>query len=161
MSKIRKADAADHDAIWAILEPIFRAGDSYAIDPDIPRDAALAFWQGGNHSVYVISEDSTLLGTYYICPNQAGGGNHVCNCGFATAKAARGRGLARKMLDHALKTARESGYYAMQFNFVVASNLAAIQIWRDYGFETVGRLPDAFSHPDQGLIDALILYKTL
>jgi hypothetical protein len=29
------------------------------------------------------------------------------------------------------------------------------------GFETVGRLPKAFRHPDQGLVDARVMYKWL
>jgi GNAT superfamily N-acetyltransferase len=161
LSTIRRAEARDHDDIWATLKPIFRAGDTYAIDRDIPRDAALEFWCEGNHTAYVFEDEGAILGTYYICPNQQGGGAHVCNCGFATTPAARGRGLARQMLSHALTTARTTGYRAMQFNFVVDTNKAALKIWADNGFEQVGRLPQAFDHPTEGPIDALVLYKTL
>ena len=96
-----------------------------------------------------------------ICPNQKGGGAHVCNCGFATAPAARGKGVARAMLDHALTTARDMNFRAMQFNFVVATNIRAIKIWHDNGFAEVGRLPLAFHHPTKGYVDALVLFKTL
>ena len=36
---IRPATRADDDAIWAMLEPVIRGGDTYAL----PRDMALRF----------------------------------------------------------------------------------------------------------------------
>ena len=65
------------------------------------------------------------------------------------------------MLIHSEVTARSLGYLAMQFNFVVETNTRAIDIWRRAGFESVGRLPQAFRHPAKGFVDALVLYKTL
>ena len=161
MSTIRLAQGADDRALWAILEPIFRAGDTYAIPRDISRDDALIFWSGGNHTAHILEDEGEIAATYYICANQQGGGAHVCNCGFATSPASRGKGHARKMLAHALETARKMGFSAMQFNFVLSSNTGALKLWAEAGFETVGTLPKAFDHPDLGLIDALVLYKFL
>jgi GNAT superfamily N-acetyltransferase len=159
--QIRPATEADDPALWAMLKPVFRAGDTYAIDPAIARADALAWWRGGTHSAYLVQDGGTVLGSYYICPNQQGGGAHVCNCGFVTALAAQGRGVARAMLDHALHTARDSGYLAMQFNFVVETNTRAVALWQSNGFDVVGRLPRAFRHPRQGLVDALVMYRHL
>ena len=161
MNNIHRSTSKDHNAIWAILQPTFRAGDTYAQPTDIFREEALSYWLGGHHTGYIAVEDNQTLGTYYITPNQLGGGAHVCNCGFATAPNARGKGIARKMLAHALETARAQGYRAMQFNFVVTTNADALKIWSDNGFTEVGRLPNAFNHPTEGFVDALILYKTL
>jgi len=158
---ILSATTDDHAAIWAILKPIFRAGETYAQPCDISRDAALAYWLGGIHTAFVARQNGQTLGTYYIGPNQLGGGAHVCNCGFATAESARGKGVARAMLLHSLETARQQGFRAMQFNFVVATNQAALKIWFDNGFAEVGRLPGAFHHPRDGYVDALVLYKCL
>ncbi|MGG7644689.1 N-acetyltransferase family protein [Rhodovulum sp. YNF3179] len=159
---IRPATAADADRTWSILEPVLRAGDTYAVDPGLSRDAALAWWLGAPHRTYLAEDaDGTVLGTYYLMPNQGGGGAHVANAGFVTAPAARGRGVARAMLEHALETARATGYRAMQFNFVVETNSRAIAIWADYGFDVVGRLPGAFRHPDRGYVDALVMYRHL
>ncbi len=158
---LRPALQGDRRAIWAILEPIFRAGDTYTIDADIARPDALSFWTGGNHSAFVAEADGKVVGTYYICANQKGGGAHVCNCGFATRPDARGMGVARRMLEHSLKTARAMGFLAMQFNFVVSTNTGAIRIWKEYGFAEIGRLPGAFLHPEQGFVDALVMYKRL
>jgi len=155
---IRAAESPDHDAIWAMLEPVFRAGDTYAIDSDISREDALAYWLSAQAYVAV---NGTPLGTYYIRPNQAGGGSHVCNCGFVTGTAAQGKGVARAMLEHALVEAKRLGYEAVQFNFVLASNARAIDIWERAGFTRIGLQPHAFLHPKLGYVDALIMHKFL
>ncbi|MCC5993687.1 MAG: GNAT family N-acetyltransferase [Rhodobacteraceae bacterium] len=144
-----------------MLEPVFRAGETYAIDPTISREDALQFWCGGTHSAYLAEAGGQVLGSYYICPNQQGGGAHVCNCGFVTAPAAQGRGVARAMLADALETARARGFAAMQFNFVVESNSRAVALWQAHGFDIVGRLPGAFCHPQQGYVDALVMWRDL
>ena len=153
----RVATAADDDALWGILAPVFRAGETYCVPRDIARAEALSFWHAG-HEVFVASD---ALGTYYIGPNQKGGGAHVCNCGFVTAPAAQGRGVARAMLEHALAHARSVGFRAMQFNFVIETNTRAISLWEAYGFETVGRLPGAFQTPDGRFVDARVMYLDL
>ncbi len=158
---IRSATPDDQPAIWDILRPVFRAGETYAIDPEISRDAALSHWMGGDHRVFVAERDARIVGTFYIRPNQQGGGAHVANCGFVTSPKARGRGVAREMLAHALETARQMRFCAMQFNFVVETNETALYLWRQAGFSEVGRLPRAFRHPTRGFVDALVLYKTL
>jgi ribosomal protein S18 acetylase RimI-like enzyme len=158
---IRQAVPRDAGHIWAILEPVFRAGDTYAMPRDISRKDGLAYWVGAPHVAYVAELDGATVGTYYLGPNQQGGGAHVCNCGFATDPGARGRGVARHMLEHALRAARAAGFRAMQFNFVVATNSRAIRTWKQYGFAEVGRIPDAFLHPDDGYVDALVMYKRL
>ena len=158
---IRAAEDADKDAVWAILEPVFRAGDTYTVDPDISRADALAYWFGPERRVFVARDGAAVLGTYYLVRNQKGGGSHVCNCGYATAPEARGRGVARAMLAHSLETASALGFVAMQYNFVVSTNRRAVDIWTRAGFETVGRLPRAFQHPEKGLVDARVMYKWL
>lgn len=158
---IRIAQPQDHDAVWAILEPVIRAGETYTLDPALGREAALAYWFSPAHRVFVAERDGQVLGTYYMRANQAGGGSHVANCGYMTAAAAQGRGLARAMCEHSLQAAREAGFHAMQFNFVVSTNERAVRLWKSLGFEEVGRLPDAFRHPRLGFVDALVMYRRL
>jgi ribosomal protein S18 acetylase RimI-like enzyme len=102
-----------------------------------------------------------VLGTYYIRPNQSGGGRHVCNCGYVTASEAAGRGVARAMCAHSLEHARARGYRAMQFNFVVSTNTRAVALWQAMGFSIVGRLPGAFAHPALGDVDAFVMFQAL
>ncbi|OYX44913.1 MAG: GNAT family N-acetyltransferase [Rhodobacterales bacterium 32-67-9] len=158
---LRPATPSDDDPLWAILEPVFREGETYCVPRDISRDEALGYWSGAPHRVFVAEVEGVILGSYFLTPNQRGGGAHVCNCGFVTAPAARGKGVARAMLAHALEAARADGYRAMQFNFVVSTNTRAIAIWRDMGFDVVGRLPGAFRSPRDGFVDALVMYRQL
>jgi ribosomal protein S18 acetylase RimI-like enzyme len=109
----------------------------------------------------VAEEDGELLGTYYLRANQKGGGAHVGNCGYMTAAKASGRGVATAMCAHSLEYARSLGFRAMQFNFVVSTNVGAIHLWEKFGFATVGRLAGAFLHPSLGYVDALVMYRTL
>ena len=159
--KIRPAAPGDGAALAGLILPVFRAGETYTIDRDIPEEDAVAYWTAPDKTVFVAEDAGQVLGTFYIRPNQQGGGAHVCNCGFVTAAKAQGRGVARAMLDHALQQARAQGYHAMQFNFVVATNTRAIAIWQSAGFEVVGRLPRAFNHPTKGYVDALVMYRAL
>lgn len=158
---IRPAFAADRPAIWAILEPTIRAGETYALPPDMGEADALAYWTGGGRSVFVAEAEGRVAGTYYLRANHAGGGDHVANCGYVTDPASRGRGIARLMAEHSLSEARRRGFLVMQFNFVVSTNESAVHLWQRLGFATAGRLPGAFRHPRLGPVDALVMFRTL
>ena len=156
---IRPATDADAAAIWDMLRPVFRAGDTYAVDPAIEEAAALAYWT--SHRAYLAEDAGRALGTFYIRPNQGGGGGHVANAGFVTAQDSERRGVARAMLEAALKEARRLGFEAMQFNFVLANNSRAIDTWLRAGFSEIGRVPRAYRMPDGACVDALILHRFL
>src|SRR5207302_1918064 len=44
---IRPATAADKNAIWTIMEPILRAGETYTLPRDMDKASALAYWFSG------------------------------------------------------------------------------------------------------------------
>ncbi len=158
---IRAAKPEDSDAIWEILRPTIRAGETYPLDRDLGREAALAYWTGLDRETFVAEAEGGIVGTYYIKLNQEGGGRHVCNCGYMTAEAARGKGVARAMHEHSLARARARAFRAMQFNFVVKSNERAVRLWTSLGFATVGRLPGAFHSPTRGYVDVLVMFREL
>ncbi|HEV8016708.1 MAG TPA: GNAT family N-acetyltransferase [Stellaceae bacterium] len=158
---IRPARAEDAPAIWAIIGPVIRAGETYALPRDMSEADALAYWLGADRETVVAEEDGRILSTYYLRANQLGGGDHVANCGYITAGAATGRGIARRMCEHSLARARARGFRAMQFNLVVSTNERAVRLWQSLGFAIVGRLPRAFNHPTAGLVDALVMYRAL
>jgi len=158
---IRAATAADDEAIWAILEPTFRAGETYPIPRDISRQDALAYWRTPGHSVFVAEDAGKIVGTYYLRANNRGGGAHVANCGYMVAAGAQGQGVARAMCAHSLDEAKKRGFTAMQFNFVIASNERAVKLWQSCGFRIVGTLPGAFQYPSRGLVDAYVMMRAL
>ncbi len=158
---IRFATEQDREAIWKILEPMIRAGETYTLPREMSKEEALGYWFSAEKETFVWEESGAVLGTYFLKANQLGGGAHVANCGYVTAAAAQRRGIARAMCLHSLERSKERGFRAMQFNFVVSTNERAVKLWESLGFAIVGRLPGAFEHPKQGFVDALVMYKHL
>ena len=156
---IREATIDDFEAIWPIFEDIVSRGETYAYARDTTRDEAARLWMTSPRVTYVAEEAGAIVGTYFLKTNQDGPGDHVCNCGYMVAAAARGKGVASALCTHSQEIARELGYAAMQFNFVAATNTGAVRLWQKLGFDIVGTLPGAFRHPDQGFVDAYVMYK--
>lgn len=157
---IRTATRDDSDAIWRILEPVIRAGETWALPRQMTRAQALAYWFD-DHEVFVVETGGQIVGTYFFRANQQGPGAHVGNCGYMTAAHAQGRGVARAMCAHSIAHARSNGFRAIQFNFVVSSNTRAVAAWRSMGFDIVGRLPEAFAHPTLGYVDVYVMFRRL
>lgn len=158
---IREATKSDWQSIWPIFSEIVSAGETYAYDPEISAEQAQKIWLEAPRKVFIFEEEGKVLGTYYLKTNQAGPGDHVCNCGYMVSSTARGKGLATSMCEHSQQIAIDLGYKAMQFNFVASSNEGAVRLWSKLGFDTVGCLPKAFNHPKLGYVDALVMYKWL
>jgi L-amino acid N-acyltransferase YncA len=158
--KIRLATDSDCDAIWEIFREVIASGDTYPIEPNIPRERALAYWFKHNAHVCVVENAGTIAGSYTLHQNQAGDGAHVANAAFIVAKDARGQGIGRAMGEHCLKEARRLGFRAMQFNFVVSTNQSAVKLWQDLGMKIVGTLPGAFRHPTRGYVDVYVMFQS-
>jgi ribosomal protein S18 acetylase RimI-like enzyme len=159
--QVRPAKPGDAAEIADIIIPTIRDGATNTLDPDMSEADALSYWLSPDKETFVAEEEGVILGTYFIRPNQSGGGRHVCNCGYMTHASATGRGVARSMCEHSLMHARSRGYRAMQFNFVVSTNERAVHLWQSLGFAIVGRLPGAFAHPTRGDVDAFVMYQSL
>ena len=158
---IRPIEAADFDQVWPIIEGVVQAQETYAFDPHTDRDTAWKIWVELPRATFVAEQDGQILGTYYIKANAAGPGDHVCNCGYMTAAAARGRCVASRLCAHSLDVARQLGFSAMQFNSVVSTNDVAVALWHKHGFTIVGTLPKAYRHARFGLVDCHVMFRAL
>jgi L-amino acid N-acyltransferase YncA len=156
---IRQANDPDCESIWEIFREVIAAGETYPIDPNIPREAALAYWFKHNAHVCVAESENRIVGSYTVHQNQAAAGAHVANAAFIVGKEARGQGIGRAMGEHCLNEARRLGFRAMQFNFVVSTNESAVKLWQDLGMKIVGTLPGAFQHPTRGYVDVYVMYQ--
>ena len=143
------------------MEPVIRAGETFALPRDMTKGDALAHWFAPDRTVFVADDEGQVVGTYYLRANRPGPGAHVANAGFMVANGANGRGLGRALCEHALAAAKARGFAAMQFNFVVASNERAVRLWQHLGFAIIGRAPDAFQHPALGFTDLLVMFRKL
>ena len=160
---IRSYAAADWPGVWAILEPVFRAGETYAFPREMSERQAHDAWTAAGKQVFVAVDEATgdLLGTYYVKANFEGAASHICNCGYVVSERARGRGIAARMCEHSQREAIARGFRAMQYNLVVSSNEGAVHLWKKMGFAIVGTIPEAFRHPRLGFVDAYVMYKRL
>ena len=158
---IRPATRADDDAVWRVIEPTIREGETYPLSRDMTREAGLAHFFKPEHEMFIAESGANAVGVYYLRANSTGPASHVANCGYVTAVEARGRGVARVMCLHSLDRARARGFRAMQFNLVISTNAAAVHLYQTCGFSIVGRLPGAFHSPRHGYVDALILFQSL
>ena len=162
MTLVRRYQDTDWPAVWALLQATFAAGDTYAYSPQSTEAEIHKAWVELPTATYVaLDAQAQLLGTYFIKPNQPGLGAHVCNCGYVVSPAAQGQGVASTMCVHSQAEAVSLGFWAMQFNLVVATNERAVRLWLRLGFAVVGTLPRAFRHQRLGLVDALVMFKTL
>ena len=160
---IHEIGAAEFDAVWPIFGEVLAAGDTYTYPPALTLEQARAMWTAPPARCFVAEAEGRVLGCYRLAPNQMAGsaGDHVANGSYMVAGAARGRGIGEALCRHSLDAARAAGYAAMQFNFVVSTNTAAVRLWQRCGFAVVGTLPGAFRHPRLGEVDGLVMYRTL
>ena len=160
--EIRDAVAADWPAIWGFMQPILAAGETYCWPNDTTEVAAQTWWMTKpDCRVLVAVLDGALVGTAEIHPNQPAAGSHVANAGFMVAGDAAGHGIGRALAERVLSTVRDDGYTAMQFNAVVETNAAAVQLWRSLGFEILATIPQAFRHPERGLVGLHVMHRFL
>lgn len=159
---IRRFEHSDWPSVWALLQPTFSAGETYAFAPESTEQEIHRAWVETPSATWVAClPDGSIVGTYFIKPNQPGLGSHVCNCGYVVAPNTEGKGIATRMCEHSQSEAIAMGFRAMQYNLVVVSNERAVRLWQRLGFSVVGTLPGAFRHLTLGYVDALVMYKEL
>jgi L-amino acid N-acyltransferase YncA len=172
MPTFRRAVPEDWPALWAIMEPVVRAGETYCWDTGMDEDTARFEWLPGFSGpdptlvVFVAVEDTgqgagRILGTAQLHANRGGNGSHVANASFLVASYAGGRGVGRALAEHVLGEARSAGYEAMQFNAVVETNQRAVALWTSLGFTVVGTVPAGFRHPARGPVGLHIMHRFL
>ena len=158
---IRHASNEDVSAIWPIFKQIVEQGTTYGFDPKPTYEYFKQVWFNAPEHCFVCEEQGQIVATYYLKTNQAGPGSHVCNCGYMVDDKHRGKGIATAMCIDSQNRALQLNYKAMQFNYVASTNRGAIKLWQTLGFDIVGTLPNAFNHPQQGYVDAFVMYKCL
>jgi len=159
--KIRKAKKSDADQILKIFYEVIAPGDTYVFTPDISKEEAQDYWMNDKIHCYVVEENDTILGCYVIRNNRPGLGSHVANASFIVSQTARGKGVGKLIGNDALKEAKNLGYQAMQFNFVVSTNEIAVKLWQSLGFKIIGTSPKTFNHKTLGLVDTYIMHRFL
>ncbi|HEY2575327.1 MAG TPA: N-acetyltransferase [Streptosporangiaceae bacterium] len=159
---IRAATPDDWPAIWAFMQPIAAAGETFSWDPGISEEDARGYWLRGRPARCVVAVDQgTVLGTAESGPNHGGPGAHIASAGFMVDPGCAGRGVGRALAGHVLEQARADGYRAMVFNAVVETNTRAVRLWQSVGFEILATVPEGFRHPVHGYVGLHVMYRRL
>ena len=159
---IRPAEQTDLDAMWQIFSAHVDAGETFPFAAGTSFETCRDYWFDPSAASFVaLREGGRILGMYKLTRNQAGRGAHVASASYMVAPAAQGVGIGMLLGRHSLDQARRQGYLAMQFNYVVSTNIAAVMLWKKLGFAIVGTLPKAYAHARFGYVDAYVMYQLL
>lgn len=158
---IRKAIEDDYDQVWSIFHEVIQTEDTYVFSPNTPKEDLGKHWFASYMDTYVYEENGVILGTYILKPNQIDGGSHIANASYMVHPNAQGKGIGKALCKHSIEKAKESNYHAIQFNLVVSTNTAAVNLWKSFGFSIIGTIPKGFKHKRLGLVDAYIMYLEL
>ncbi|MFF2039807.1 GNAT family N-acetyltransferase [Kitasatospora sp. NPDC058170] len=160
---IRDAVTEDWPAVWPFFHAIVAAGETFTYPTDLTSDQGRDWWllPAPSRTVVAVDEDGTVLGTAKMNRNHLGNASHIASASYMVDPAHSGRGVGRALAAYTLAWARESGYRAMQFNAVVASNERAVKLYHSLGFEILGTLPEGFRHPTEGYVGLHIMHRAL
>lgn len=159
---IRKAVETDYNQIWELFSRVIKTGDTYVFNPNTQKADLKKHWLADYMETFIIEDSShQIAGTYIIKPNQIDLGNHIANCSYMVHPNMQGKGIGKKLCEHSLMVAKKSGYKGVQFNIVVSTNKAAIQLWKKFGFEIIGTTPNGFRHATLDFVDTYIMYKSI
>ncbi|MDQ1289187.1 MAG: hypothetical protein QG622_2753 [Actinomycetota bacterium] len=157
-------DAVDDD--WARIYPFFAQivaqGRTYAYPEGLGLDEARPWWMESVPGRTVVALDAgVMLGSAKMGPNRPGRGSHVATASFMVDPRHQARGVGRALGVHVIDWARAQGYRSIQFNAVVETNTSAVALWRVLGFDILATVPDAFNHPDHGLVGLHVMFLDL
>lgn len=147
--------------MWAIFQAVVATGDALPFTSTTSDEFFRAQWLGDSGESFVALSGTTLSGMYKLGANLPGLGSHVASATYLVNPESQGRGIGRAMVEHSLAQAEQAGFSAMQFNYVVATNSAAVCLYEKLGFSIVGTLPKAFRHQQFGLVDAHVMHRFL
>jgi len=159
MLTIRPARRVDLPEIWEIFHRVVQGGDTYVHRPDAPIETCEAYWFGLDKTPFVAVKDRQVVGIYVIKPNHPDLGAHVANGSYMVHPDAHSQGIGRMLGEHSIEEAKRQGYKAMQFNIVISTNTAAVNLWQSLGFEIIGTAPKAFRHKKLGFVDTYIMHR--
>lgn len=159
---IREASHVDWQDIYPFFRSIVDKGETYAYPADLSVQEAEHLWMEQPPGLTVVAvQGDVIVGSAKMGPNRPGRGSHVATASFMVHPDYQGQSVGRSLGNYVLAWAREHGYRSIQFNAVVETNAAAVQLWRSLGFTILTTIPEAFDHPEQGLVGLHVMHMTL
>ena len=160
---IRKAADQDWPRIYPIYAAVMAEGRTYPFPEQQTLDEARSWWmeEPPGQTVVAVTGDDTITGSAKMGPNRPARGAHIATASFIVDPACRGQGTGRALGEYFLRWARAGRFHGAQFNAVVEANHPAVRLWQSLGFAIIGTVPEAFDHPDHGLVGLHVMYQKL
>ena len=159
---IRDAASRDWTDIYPFYAEIMKEGRTYAFPERQSLEEARPWWmEQAPGKTVVATSDGVIVGSAKMGPNRPGRGSHIATASFLVDPTHQGKGFGRALGQHVLDWCRAEGFHGIQFNAVVECNHPAVHLWRSLGFSIIGTVPEAFDHPENGLVGLHVMYQRL
>lgn len=152
----------DFAQIKSIFFHVIDEGETYSYETDELSDEWVRkYWLDDCVTTIVAREGGEVAGVVALRYNRTGRADHVANASYIVHHEHRGHGIGKALGQASLAAAKDKGFKAIQFNYVVSTNMQAVKLWQSLGFTIVGTLPKGFQHAKHGLVDVYIMHRFL
>ncbi len=158
---VREYKSTDAHAAAEIWNEVVRDGVAFPQENEMSDTDADGFFRSQSYTGIACDENGRVYGLYILHPNNVGRCGHISNASYAVSSSVRGKGVGRALVIDCIKKAKEFGFGILQFNAVVASNTAALALYKSLGFTQLGVIPDGFRLKDGNYDDIIPHYIKL
>ncbi|MFZ4541735.1 MAG: GNAT family N-acetyltransferase [Rickettsiales bacterium] len=149
----------DFAAVKEIFLHVVDEGETYSYERAELADQWIRdYWLKNVVTTLVAKVDGKVAGVCAIRVNRTGRGNHIANASYIVHHEHRGIGIGHALGRASLQAAKDKGFKAMQFNYVVSTNVKAVSLWQSLGFKIIGTMPQGYRHSRHGLVDVYMMH---
>ena len=156
---IREAEESDLEAMWGVYAAVANSSQPLPFADEINRDQFYAQWFGPSLICGVAEEAPHLLGIYKLSA-MPGEANVATGC-YLVRPEVQNRGVGRALVQNSIARAQDADFEEIQIQFVPSTQKNFLVLLEELGFEVIKTLPDAYRHPEQGLVDAYVFQRFL
>lgn len=155
---VEKFSEKDLERAVEIWNQVVEDGRAFPQTEKLSNKDGKAFFESQSYTgIAKLEETGEVIGLYILHPNNIGRCGHIANASYAVERNARGHHAGEALVKDCLIKGKELGFKILQFNAVVASNAAALALYKKLGFERLGTIPGGFLNID-GVYEDIILH---
>ncbi|MGN0536383.1 MAG: GNAT family N-acetyltransferase [Acutalibacteraceae bacterium] len=157
--QVRAYQKEDIKAAIAVWNEVVEDGQAFPQKELLNEQSGNEFFTSQSYTgIAYDMENGEVVGLYILHPNNVGRCGHICNASYAVKSEKRGLHIGELLVKDCLKKAKELGFRILQFNAVVCSNTAALNLYRRLGFTQLGVIPQGFLNKNNEYEDIIPHY---